>query len=111
MPIITDEFMRQRLSQAKQYTLIILKITNKRSEAGADKIVWEHARRNMSLNADGVLPVVCPVNDGTDIAGVGIFDRSAEETRAILEDDPGVKAGLFTYEIHPCRGFPGSTLP
>ena len=111
MPTITDEFMRQRLSQAKYYTLVILRITDKRNEPGADKIVWEHGRRNMSLNADGLLPVVCPVNDGTDIAGVGIFERSAEETREILDHDPGVKAGLFTYEIHPCRGLPGSTLP
>ena len=110
MPTITDEFMRQRLAQAKVYTLVILRVTERRKEPGADKIVWEHGRRNMSLNADGLLPVVCPVNDGTDIAGVGTFDRSAEETRAILEDDPGVKAGLFTYEIHPCRGFPGSKL-
>jgi hypothetical protein len=111
MPIISDEFMRQRVSQTKHYTLVILKMTDQRNDSGADKIVWEHGRRNMSLNADGVLPVVCPVNDGTNIAGVGIFDRSVEETREILDDDRGVKARLFTYEIHSCRGFPGSRLP
>ncbi len=111
MPTITDEFMRQRLSQTRVYTLVVLKVTDKRKETGMDKIVWEHGRRNMSLNADGLLPVVCPVNDDTDMAGVGIFDASVEETCKILDDDPGVKAGLFTYEIHPCRGFPGSTLP
>ena len=103
--------MRLRISQARSYALVILKKTDKRSEPGADAVVWEHARRNMSLNAEGVLPVVCPVTDGTDVAGIGIFNADVEETKKILEGDPGVKAGLFTYEVHPCRGFPGSALP
>ncbi|MCL5267283.1 MAG: YciI family protein [Bacteroidetes bacterium] len=111
MTTITDDFMRQRLSQARNYTIVILKKTSRTSEQGADKIIWEHGRRNMAMNADGLLPVVCPVNDGTDLAGVGIFDASVEETLKILDDDPGVKAGLFTFELHPCRGFPGSSLP
>jgi hypothetical protein len=25
--------------------------------------------------------------------------------------DPGVQAGLFSYDIHPARSFPGSALP
>jgi hypothetical protein len=28
-----------------------------------------------------------------------------------MDADPGVLAGIFTYEIHPVRGFPGSGLP
>ena len=80
MTTITDDFMRQRLSQARNYTIVILKKTSRTSEPGADKIIWEHGRRNMAMNADGLLPVVCPVNDGTDLAGVGIFDASVEET-------------------------------
>jgi hypothetical protein len=28
-----------------------------------------------------------------------------------MDHDPGVEAGIFTYEIHPVRGFPGSALP
>jgi GTP-binding protein EngB required for normal cell division len=108
---ITDDFMRQRLSQAKVYTLIILKKTDKIKGPGADKVVWDHGRRNMSLNADGVLPVVCPVSDGSEVSGIGVFDATLEETRKIMDDDPGVKAGLFTYEVHPCRGFPGDRLP
>jgi hypothetical protein len=29
----------------------------------------------------------------------------------ITDEDPGVQSGLFTYELHPVRGFPGSSLP
>ena len=49
--------------------------------------------------------------DGTDVKGVGIFSTGEEETRKIMEDDPAVKAGIFTYEIHPYRSFPGDMLP
>ena len=28
-----------------------------------------------------------------------------------MDDDPGVQAGVFTYEVHPVRGFPGDGLP
>jgi hypothetical protein len=49
--------------------------------------------------------------DGTDVKGVGIFSTGEEETRKIMEDDPSVKAGIFRYEIRPCRSFPGDRLP
>jgi hypothetical protein len=111
MTTITDEYMQERLSQAREHSLVILRETEKRKSEGADRIVWEHGRRNMALNTNGVLPIVCPVGDGTGIAGIGIFSGSIEETKNIMDDDPGVKAGIFVYEVHLCRGFPGSTLP
>jgi hypothetical protein len=42
---------------------------------------------------------------------MGIFKTSVEETRNIMDGDPGVQAGIFVYEIHPCRSFPGDSLP
>jgi hypothetical protein len=40
------------------------------------------------------------------------FDTgTVEETTAIMNDDPGVIAGVLTFEVHPCRGFPGDCLP
>ncbi len=110
MTTITDDFMKQMLTKSRNYTVVILRATPKRRETGADKIVWEHVRRNFSLNADGFLPIVCPVTDGSDLAGIGLFTGTVEETKKIMESDPGVQAGLFVYEAHPCKGFPGSTL-
>ena len=111
MTPITDEKMKQKIAAAKSYCVVILKATAKRREPEADKIVWEHGRRNFALNADGLLPIVCPVADGSELSGVGIFNATMEKVKGIMDDDPGVKAGIFTYEIHPCRGFPGSSLP
>jgi hypothetical protein len=111
MTTITDEYMRQMLALSKNYTLVILKPTQKRNEPGVDKIIWEHGRRNFALRAEGLLSIVCPVTDGRSISGIGIFNASPEEVKKIIDDDPGVKAGVFTYEIYPCRGFPGDKLP
>jgi hypothetical protein len=63
------------------------------------------------MRADGLLSIVCPVGDGTEVCGVAIFNLGPEETSKIMEDDPGVKAGVFVYEVHPCRSFPGDALP
>jgi hypothetical protein len=111
MAIITDEQMLAALPTAKTYTAVILKAGPNRHIDGVDAIIWEHGRRNFSLRADGLLSIVCPINDGTEVAGVGIFDLDADQTRKILDEDPAVRAGVLTYEVHPCRSFPGDTLP
>ena len=49
--------------------------------------------------------------DESDWAGVAIFDASPEEVDRIMADDPGIQAGIFTYELHTTRSFPGSALP
>jgi hypothetical protein len=33
-----------------------------------------------------------------------------DEVTRIMDEDPGVTAGIFTYEVHPVRGFPDSAL-
>jgi hypothetical protein len=111
MQTITDEYMKEKLPAARSYTLMILRTTPKRREPGLEKIIWEHGRRNFALVADGMMPIVCPVNDGGDVAGIGVFITGLEETRKIMDEDPGVKAGIFVYEVHACRGFPGACLP
>jgi len=108
---ITDEMMRERLSNLKPYTIMILrKKIPGFGEPGTDKIVWEHGRRNFVLRASGKMNVICPVNDGSDVTGVCVFNADLEETRRIYDEDPGVKAGIFTYELHPTLSFPGDAL-
>lgn len=111
MPEITDEFMATMLERSRAYTAVLLKATAKRSEEGANAVVWEHGRRNFALRADGVLAIVCPVSDGSNWVGFGVFDATVEETTRLMEEDPGVQAGIFTYEVHPVRSFPGDRLP
>lgn len=111
LPAITDEFMYDRLAQAKPYTAVLLRTTDKFMRPEVDPIIWEHGRRNMALGEHGVLAVVLPANDASDWAGLGIFTATPEEVAEIMDHDPGVEAGIFNYEIHPVRGFPGASLP
>jgi len=111
MKTITDEYMRQMLPTARTYCLVILKSTPKSKEPGADKIIWEHGRRNFGLREEGVLSIVCPVRDESDVSGIYLFNTSLQQVSHIMEEDPGVRAGVFTYELHECRGFPGQCLP
>jgi hypothetical protein len=107
---ITDDYMHDRISQAKTYCLVVLKPTPQYFAEGSPPIVWEHGRRNMALQAAGIMPIVCPVGDD-DISGIGICNTDPEKARAIMAEDPGVRAGIFSLEVHVCRGFPGDALP
>ena len=111
MAAVTDEFMRDMLATSKPYTLVLLRATPKLREPGMDAVVWEHGRRNFSLRAEGVLAIVCPIRDGSEWTGVGIFNAPADEVARTMDDDPGVQAGIFTYEVHTTRSFPGDCLP
>ena len=108
---ITDEFMKEMMLKTKGYTIVILKATEKIKEPGTEKIIWEHGRRNFKLREEEILSIVCPIRDGSSINGVGIFNRGPDDVKKIMDGDPGVIAGIFTYEIHATRSFPGDELP
>lgn len=111
MTAFSDDDMNAMLGTAKTYSLMILRDGPNASAEDAPAAVWEHGRRNFALRADGRLAVVLPVMDSSGVCGVGVFTTSVEETVAIMNDDPGVRAGVFTFEVHPCMGFPGDALP
>lgn len=110
MATITDEYMKEKLTETKPYTVVILKKGSGYKMPEVYPTIWEHARKNFSLKVDGLLNVVCPINDGTELAGVGIFSTDNEQTKKIMDEDPAVKAGILVYEIHPTKSFPGSSL-
>jgi hypothetical protein len=117
LPKVSDEMLNEALPSTVPYTIVVLKAGPKFSPPGPDRdpwvaeVIWEHGKRNFALRAAGLMPVICPVADGSGVTGVSIFDAGAEDVDRIMSQDPGVKEGIFTYEIHPTRTFPGSALP
>ena len=103
--------MRDNLAKTNGYTLMLLQQGPAWDTPDRDAIIWEHGRRNFALRADGVLAIVCPVPDDSTLCGIGVFDASEDQVVRIMDDDPGVRAGVFTYELHPVRSFPGDALP
>jgi hypothetical protein len=111
MAEITDENMGELLSQTKGYTGLLLKKGPKYDTENAGAIIMEHGRRNLSLREDGLLSIVCPIIDDTEMAGMGIFNVSLDQVKEIYDEDPAVMAGVLTYEVHPLTSFPGDCLP
>ncbi len=111
MTIITDEFMRQMNEKTKEYCVCIVRITPKRAQTGAHRFVNEHNRRNLALRAQGSLAILCQIADGGTVSGVSIFNAGVAEVKKLMDEDPAVKEGIFTYELHAGRGFPGDMLP
>jgi hypothetical protein len=111
MTAITDEYMYEMLAKTKDYCIVILRPGSQAMGHGVEKMIWEHGRRNFALRADGLLSIVCPVTVVGDVNGLGIFNTSMEETKKIMDGDPAVQAGIFEYELYPCRSFPGDSLP
>jgi hypothetical protein len=107
----SDDEMRAAMATTAPYTAVLLRHGPSYDDPGTPAVVWEHGRRNFELRAAGTLAVVLPVRDGSDLAGIGIFALDEATTRTVMDGDPGVLAGVFTYEVHPTRSFPGDALP
>ena len=45
------------------------------------------------------------------ISGIGIFYADLDKVKSIMDEDPAAKEGVFFYEIHARRSFPGDCLP
>jgi len=108
---ISNDATRARLAGSAPYTMVVLLPTAQLVRPDVDPIIWAHGRRNMALIAAGIAPVITSVTTPDGPAGFAIFTNDADHTHTIMDADPGVIAGIFTYHVHPIRGFPGATLP
>ncbi len=113
---ITDDYIKTKVASGRGYATLLLKKgpayepPNARSAEKA-AIVWEHVRRNMQLQQAGKKALVGPVTGGGDIVGITVFTVPEAEARALMEDDPAVKAGIFSFEFVTWFEFPGDGLP
>lgn len=117
LPEVSDEMLRAALATTIPYTTLILKAGPNFSPPGPDRdpqvaaSIWRHGKRNFALREAGLLSVVCPVADGSEVVGVSVWAATPDDVERIYAQDPAVTAGILRYEIHPTRTFPGSTLP
>jgi hypothetical protein len=102
--------MRRMLTRLRPYIVVILRKTAKRDHPWADKIVWEHGRRSFEPRKEGTLRIVCQMSDDGDVRGLCVFSTDVAQTKAILDGDPVVRAGIFTYELLSSESFPGDSL-
>lgn len=117
LPEISDDEFASMRGSARPYTVLILKPGPKFVPPGAERdpqltdIIMAHGKRNLRLHRSGLMPIVCPIADGGGVTGIGVFDATPQDVERIMAADPGVMAGVFTFEVHPSRSIPGSSLP
>ncbi len=107
---VTDDQIQALAATARPFSFAQLRWGPERHQDGADAIERQHQRRMVSLRAEGVIAVLCPVVSDT-VAGVAIMTEPHERAQEIMAADPCVQAGMMTCEVHPCLGFPGDALP
>jgi hypothetical protein len=110
LPEITDDDMRQGLPTMREYTVAILRHGPAYDPPNSNPIIWEHGRRNFALRAAGLLRIVCPIRDDTDVAGIDVFAADPATVESIMRGDPAIAAGVLTYQVHSSRSFPGDCL-
>ena len=88
----------------KPYFFVLLKKGPNRNQDSvtAAKIQKAHLENINRMAAAGKLNVAGPFLDEGDMRGIFIFDSGNEdEVRKLVENDPAIRAGRLTYEIHP----------
>jgi hypothetical protein len=108
--------MDARLATVRGYCMVLLKAgpaylpPDARPPEQA-KIVREHGRRNMALRDAGKMAMVGPLGNARPIVGICIMTVGEAETGALMDADPAVQAGIFTYVLATWYGSPGDGLP
>ena len=113
---ISDDYMQARLETVRPYTVVLLKkgpayAPPETRPADQGRIVREHGRRNMGLQAEGKLAIVGPLGGGGEFVGLYVFTVPPDDVRTIMDTDPAYTAQIFTYEVMTFYGFPGDSLP
>lgn len=90
--------------QLKQYIFVMLKRgPNRNQDELSTKQLQEGHMAHLNKMAEiGKLNIAGPFGDDGDWRGILIFKSgSLEEIKALVEQDPMVKAGRLAFEIHP----------
>jgi uncharacterized protein len=102
----------------QQYTLVLMK-RGEQWDPGAPgfaELVNQYPVLLKKMASQGKVAVAGPFPFAVpgELRGVAIFRVSAEQTAKLMQDDPAVKAGLLTIEIHPwitAKGVLATGLP
>jgi hypothetical protein len=103
--------MMEMLAKTKNYAAVVLRKGPNDNIPERQQLIWEHGRRNFELRESGMLSIVCPVIEDSDICGIGIFNADKEEVKKLLAEDPAIQNGVMIYEILHVKSFPGDALP
>jgi uncharacterized protein YciI len=109
-PAVTDEYMQSMLATSRVYSMVLLTPGPTPDRPDRQELIWEHGRRNFAFREQGVMNLVGPIIDESDLRGMCILRADQSAAEQIMAGDPAIRAGIFRFEIHPWRSFPGDSL-
>jgi uncharacterized protein len=102
------------------YELVLLRRTRQYGdfdEESRERIFREHLRHTLSMVASGQQLAAGPITDSPaadeQLCGFGLFQQgSLDAVRRMMDADPGVQQGLYTFDVMTWRTPAGSvTFP
>ncbi len=101
-------------NKTKEYCLVLLKKGpeyNMPDEEVQQQNQAAHLSYLAELKANGLLALTGPVMHGGHIIEMAVYNIADKQTvKALLENDPGVAAQRFTYELLTWFSIPGDSL-
>jgi uncharacterized protein YciI len=105
--------------QLETYEMVLLRYTKQGrdfDQERKDRIFREHLEYTLGLLASGQQVAAGPVSDDPaddeDVCGLGLYRKgSLDVVRQLLENDPGVRQGLYFFEVMTWRTAPGTVTP
>jgi|SRR5689334_6090445 len=104
LPVAAQEQKQEPQHKLVQFEMVLLKFGPNPlpQDLQTSPLHQEHMAFVQSLLSSGKMIIGGPITGDPKIAAVGIFNtNSADEVRQWLTDDPIIKAGYFTPEVHP----------
>src|ERR1700722_20297232 len=101
------------------YQMVLLRHTaagRNFDEETAERIFREHLGSTLSMIGGGdqlaAGPVAYGAADADYICGLGIYQKeSLDDVRRLIEQDPGVRQGLYGFDLMTWRTAPGTVAP
>jgi uncharacterized protein YciI len=110
---VTLKAQESEKPKMKTYTFVMLKKGNKLDQDSTELALLQkqHLEHLSKMAETGDLNVAGPFLDRGNWRGILIFNTDdAEKVKRLVEEDPAVKAGRFSYEIHPWMTQQGVTF-
>jgi uncharacterized protein YciI len=104
--------------QLETYEMVLLRHTKQGrdfDQEHKDRVFREHLEYTLGLLASGQQVAAGPVSDHSaadeDVCGLGLYRKgSLDAVRQLLENDPGVRQGLYFFEVMTWRTAPGTIV-
>lgn len=104
---ITDTVMRERIAAARSYVLVLLYEGPDFDPERSRPVIWEHGRRNMALNDEGIMPIVCPITDHSPLCGWPFSPPSPTALSSSWTAILACRRGYSPTKSTPAAVFPG----